>query len=360
MPPRQSDPHRRHGPLAIILLAVGVALLLRIAASEAAPVSPAVPPATLRETGLYLPGPGLMVDPTHLAFSPQYPLWTDGASKRRWLSLPPNTDIDASRPNAWEFPVGTRLWKEFSSGRAVETRYIERLQDGSWRFATYVWNEAGTDAMLAPVEGIRSLPVEGAPNHSYTVPGEADCRACHEGAAAPVLGFSALQLSHDRDPLAPHADQLSSTDLRQLVERGLVRNLPPALLQVPPRITASSPQERAALGYLHGNCGHCHNADGSPVPVDVRLGQDVSLGAQSAEQVLRSLLDTPSRFRAPGLAPDARVIAPGRPEASTLLWRMRSTNPQTRMPPLGAQALDHEALALMQRWITERSSNSQE
>jgi len=32
-----------------------------------------------------------------------------------------------------------------------------------------------------------------------------DCRACHEGRTTPVLGFSALQLSPDRDPNAPHA-----------------------------------------------------------------------------------------------------------------------------------------------------------
>ncbi len=44
-------------------------------------------------------------------------------------------------------------------------------------------------------------------------PREADCRACHEGAAVPVLGFSALQLSSDRDPLAPHADARTDIDL---------------------------------------------------------------------------------------------------------------------------------------------------
>jgi mono/diheme cytochrome c family protein len=302
-----------------------------------------------------LPGAGLVVDPAHLAFSPQYPLWTDGATKRRWLSLPPKTYIDASRPNAWEFPVGTRLWKEFSVGRAIETRYIERLADGQWRYATYIWNEAGTNATLAPAAGVRGLLV--APDVRHNIPGEEDCRACHEGAAVPVLGFSALQLSPDRDPLAPHADAFSQTDLRGLVARGLVRNLPQSLVDAAPRISASSAVERAALGYLHGNCGHCHNADGSPVPVDARLAHDVSLGAKSSEQVLRSLLDAPTRFRAPGLPHDARVVVPGRPEASTLLWRIRSTNPQTRMPPLGVQQLDHEALALLERWINERSSH---
>jgi hypothetical protein len=357
MPLQSRRPDRRWTGLCALVL---VADLLSAAASDAAAAPQAAPPQTLRETGLYLPDAGLVVDPGHLGFSPQYPLWTDGATKRRWLSLPPNTYIDASRPNAWDFPAGTRLWKEFSVGRAVETRYVERLPDGQWRYATYIWNEAGTNATLAPADGVRALRVEGAPNGRYTVPGEFDCRACHEGAAVPVLGFSALQLSTDRDPLAPNADMVSATDLRQLIARGLVRNLPPALVDAPPRITASSATERAALGYLHGNCGHCHNADGSPVPVDVRLAQDVSLGSESAEQVLRSLLDASSRFRAPGLNHDARVIAPGRPEASTLLWRMRSTNPQTQMPPLGVQALDREALALLERWITERSSNQPE
>ena len=69
----------------------------------------------------------------------------------------------------------------------------------------------------------------------------------------PVLGFSALQLSSDRDPNAPHAGArgAGAADLRALVERGLVRNLPPSLVATPPRIAAADPIARAALGYLH-------------------------------------------------------------------------------------------------------------
>jgi hypothetical protein len=106
-------------------------------------------PMHLRDTGLS--------DARNLSFSPQYPLWSDGARKRRWIYLPPGTAIDASRPDAWEFPAGTRLWKEFAVGAPVETRFIERLADGTWRYATYVWNEEGTDATLAPAEGIAAL-----------------------------------------------------------------------------------------------------------------------------------------------------------------------------------------------------------
>jgi hypothetical protein len=127
----------------VAALAVGLVAAATIAgvgiARPAAPVAPL--PERLSETGLYVVGSTKAIHPDNLAFSPQYPLWSDGATKRRWLRLPPGTYIDASRPDAWVFPPGTRLWKEFSVGRRVETRMIERLADGSWRFAAYVGNQ---------------------------------------------------------------------------------------------------------------------------------------------------------------------------------------------------------------------------
>jgi len=334
---------------------LALALVAAQAAEAAPPRLAAVQPlpGTLSETGLFVAGSTTVVRPGVLAFTPQYPLWSDGATKRRWIQLPPGTAIDARRADAWEFPPGTRLWKEFSVGRRVETRLIERLADGSWRFAAYVWNAEGTEAVLAPARGIAVLPVAGAPQGRYTIPSEADCRACHEGAAAPVLGFSALQLSSDRDPLAPHAEPpgLSDVDLNRLVARGLVRNLPAALQSVPPRIAARTPAERAVLGYLHGNCGHCHGEPevGSSVPVSLQLTQSLTNGA-SAETVMRSMVGAPSRFRSAAGAQN-RIVTPGEPASSVLVLRMQTRNPQVQMPPLGTQLPDLQALELIERWI---------
>jgi hypothetical protein len=314
-------------------------------------------PERLSGTGLFAAGSVTEITARALAFSPQYPLWSDGASKRRWIALPPGTFVDASNPDAWQFPVGTRLWKEFALGRRIETRYIERVADGSWRFATYVWNEAGTDATLAPGEGIAALPLTGASRGgTYAVPGEFDCRACHEGAPTPVLGFGALQLSPDRDPLAPHAEP-ASVDLRVLVERGLVRNLPSAVLASPPRIAARTATERAALGYLHGNCGHCHASpeqSGAAVPVAVVLAQSALDSNASAASTRRSLVDAASRFR-PHAGADApsRLVVPGRSDASVLSLRMRSRDPRVQMPPLGTAQADAQAVALIERWIDQ-------
>jgi hypothetical protein len=240
-------------------------------------------PPDLRATGFY--------ELQKAPFEPRYPLWSDGASKQRWIHLPAGTSIDKSKADAWEFPAGTRLWKQFGYGKPVETRYIERMADGSWRYATYVWNTEGTRATLAPDDGV-DLRTKAAPTGTYVVPSRNDCVTCHEGAAVPVLGYSAVQLSS---------------------------SLPPA------------------LGYLHGNCGHCHN-DGALPGLDFTLAHQVSRPQASLDRTARS------------------VIA----RASLIPERMKSHDPVKRMPPLGVQVHDAGGLALIERWIREYLRQPQE
>jgi hypothetical protein len=308
-------------------------------------------PAKLSQTGLFTPvppGAPERLAPGLIAFTPQYALWSDGAAKRRWLRLPAGAAIDARDADVWRFPRGTRLWKEFShGGRPVETRYIEHGLDGRWRYATYAWNAEGTDADLVPARGVPAWPVAQAPGGVYALPSVADCQACHESNAVPVLGFSALQLSPAR------AASIEGPDLRQLVAERRLRHLDPALLVAPPRIAASSEDERAALGYLHANCGHCHNRAGQQVPLPLTLAQRVRDAAASRAEVLASTLGAPARFRAPaaGAAHDP-VIAPGDPARSLLVQRMASRDPRLQMPPLGTAIADDAGVALVRRWIT--------
>ena len=270
------------------LLPLAPALALCAAAFAADRAAPL--PQRLHETGLYAEGPAGAVREGIIAFSPRYPLWSDGTGKRRWLYLPPGAAIDASRPDAWEFPPGTKAWKEFSYERRLETRLIERLADGSWRFAAYVWNAEGTEARLAPEQGV-VVPAAGAPGGRYAVPSRTDCLACHEGAAAPILGFSAVQLT--------------------------------------PQIKGKDEVETAALGYLHGNCGHCHNDSGPLANVELSLAQRAAAPRESAARTVRSL--------------EGRI--------AELLRRVRSPSPYVRMPPLGVTVIDAEGVALLERWI---------
>ncbi len=341
-------PRRMIGLAALLALAVPAA-----ARSEAG--DPVPPPALLSQTGLYADMASLRVDPANRPFAPQYALWTDGAAKGRWVHLPEGTIIDASDLDAWRFPVGTKFWKEFSfNGRRVETRLIWRAAEDRWIFAAYVWNEEETEAHLAPESGVPGH-VEIAPGKRHAIPSIADCGACHAAGPTPVLGFSALQLSDDRDLMAPHAEPLpaGAVTLRTLIEEGRLVPARRDLVDHPPRIAASSPRERAALGYLSANCGHCHNASGPLARLDLVLAHEVTSGSAALAAAIARAADAPGRYKVPGVAEEeSRLLAPGDPSRSAVAHRMRSRRPSSQMPPLGTVVCDEEGSRLIEEWIT--------
>lgn len=175
----------------------------------------------------------------------------------------------------------------------------------------------------------------------------------------PVLGFSALQLSPDRDPRAPHAEpaRAEQVDLQRLATQGRLRNLPRSLLEDAPRVAASTPTARAALGYLHGNCGHCHNSTGAFAGIEFVLAQSVADAVESAARVHSSLVGHASRFRPAGAETAHRVLPGGE---SVLTMRMKTDNPFARMPPLGVSVIDMEGVALIERWIQDDLQKSSE
>jgi hypothetical protein len=349
----------RHGLRRWVLKAAFTFLLVLLPSVGAVPQSDTVrPPPTLEATGLYADFASLQVDPRHLAFAPQYPLWTDGAAKQRWISLPPGTAIDGSDPDAWIFPVGTRLWKEFSfNGQRVETRYLERMAEGRWLYAAYLWSADGREAVLASASGKRAAYSFGG-GRSHAIPSVDDCKACHQGGRSEVLGFSALQLSPDRDPSAVHAEPATGVDIRFLRERKLLIEPLEADRERAPRIAAASATERAALGYLHGNCGHCHDDQGALRNVGLFLRHRDGVAPEPA---FATTIGHPVKKPAPGQSPNASMrIEPGRPERSGLLQRMASRYPALQMPPLGTALVDHEAVALLERWIAEADGRPHE
>ena len=315
-------------------------------------------PQHLGETGLY--ADRTLTTPARdvLAYTPQYPLWSDEATKSRWIRLPRGTFIDARDADAWVFPLGTRVWKEFSRGRKRETRLIVRTRSG-WVYGTYRWTDDGTDALLVPAAGAVD-PDPGWPGGPYVLPSEQDCRTCHEGRPTPILGFSALQLSSDRDPEAVHGEQPGpgTVDLGVLVARHLIRGLPASWRTRPPRVDASTEEERAALGYLHGNCGQCHNARGPLASLGLALWIDPARPGNDIRRVVASLL-AGSHFHIPGETdPQSRRLTPGAPERSAILVRMRTREPAEQMPPLATRVVDAEAARRIEQWIEELPSRS--
>ena len=302
-------------------------------------------PRRLADTGLYdTDRPGI-VAPRNRWFSPQYPLWSDGMTKRRWVYLPPGSTIDATNEHEWIFPVGTRFWKEFSlNGRKVETRMLSRASDTRWMFGTYVWNAEGTDAVLAPDGGVMHA-IEVAPGRGHRIPSRTDCTACHGTSRTGPLGFNPLQLSIDRDPNAIHGEPLARgmLTLRDLIDERRLSPVHGHLVAAAPRIRASSPATRAVLGYLAANCGSCHNGNAEISVLGPSLTIPELIG--DGDRVARSLIDRPSAWQLPG-APlgTSLLVAAGAPELSTLVARMRSRSPSSQMPPLGTVMRDQQAV----------------
>jgi mono/diheme cytochrome c family protein len=313
------------------------------------------PPTRLSETGLYAPGAGDRIADDVRAFSPQYPLWTDGAAKRRWIYLPPGNAVDGRELLEWDFPVGTRFWKEFSfGGRKVETRLLWKTSASAWVAASYVWNAEETDASLAPADGIADAADLGG-GKQHTIPSRTDCLACHGVKRTRPLGFSALQLSDDRDPLALHGEPRpeGALSLESLVAAGLL-TLGPVAQPVPrPRIATDDPATRTVLGYLSANCGGCHSREGDVPAVTPFLRSELLLS--DADAVARAMSERATTWQVPGHDEGTQLVDPLAPQASALLARMRSRRPSSQMPPLGTVVRDDEAVAAVQKWIETQS-----
>ncbi|MGD9904602.1 MAG: hypothetical protein AB7U83_14145 [Vicinamibacterales bacterium] len=340
-----------------IVLAAGAVVLVgavtgrEVGASATAAGGAFVLPHRLSDTGLYADAGTLTIDARVRRFAPQYPLWSDGAAKRRWVRLPEGTAIDTRDVNHWDFPVGTRFWKEFAfGGRRVETRMLVKTTAGRWEFAAYAWGEDQRDALLVPAEGLAGV-AEVAPGKWHDVPSRDECRACHDSGRTEILGFTALQLSDDRDPLAPHAEPLEPGMLtvRTLADEGRLAPARPELVTTPPRIAAPDARERAVLGYLSANCGSCHNPRSTIASLGLNLQH---LATDCVPAAIATSVDQPGHWVVPTApAGTSRIVRAGRPELSALLYRAASRRPSSQMPPIGTKVADREALELVRAWI---------
>ena len=181
-------------------------------------------PTRLSETSLYADIHADAVAPDALPYKPAFELWSDGATKRRWIQLPTGGRIDTSDMDSWSFPVGTKLWKEFTrDGVRVETRLLQRTGPGpsEWAAIAYLWNDAGTDLAAALQDADNSGLVLAASPGDLT---STDMSVHVAGLAADEglirFDFSAIQLSQA-------AAAAGMVDLDQLVQRGLVTAPPP-------------------------------------------------------------------------------------------------------------------------------------
>src|SRR5262245_27296145 len=93
-------------PLLVLLVACGGPKAQSDAAMADAPsdADPKNPP-TLMDTGLCVDAACTQIAAGIKTYKPRWELYSDGATKKRWIYLPPGTQIDTSDPDYWQFPV---------------------------------------------------------------------------------------------------------------------------------------------------------------------------------------------------------------------------------------------------------------
>jgi hypothetical protein len=105
---------------------------------------------------------------------------------------------------------------------------------------------------------------------------------------------------------------------------------------------------QAALGYLHANCGGCHNDTGIRVSLYLRLlVSQTSVESSWAYTTAVNALTTNTAF------PMDR-IEPGDPAQSSILVRMKrdpAVGETGMMPPVGRELVHDEAVATVSAWI---------
>jgi uncharacterized repeat protein (TIGR03806 family) len=294
-------------------------------------------PMKLSQTGCVDPN-----DPTQPAaglipYDLNAPLWSDGASKRRWMALPDGMQITVGDGH-WQLPIGSVLMKEFSlGGTRLETRLLVHHDDGDWAGYTYVWDDTGVDATL--IDGRQQKVVGG---QTWTFPSRADCLACHTTAAGRSLGPDTRQLNRAMIyPDGRYANILATLDHLGMFDAAIGN---PSSLPAFPGYESPAPLEQRARSYLNANCAHCHQpgstASNSAV-ADFRYDETL------AQMMVCNVDPTQGSL---GVA-NAKLLSPGDVADSLISVRMHATD-TSRMPKIGSSVVDPTGTMIVDGWIS--------
>jgi putative heme-binding domain-containing protein len=252
------------------------------------------------------------------------------------------------------FPKDAVLGRTISLGaRRLETQLLH--YDGlDWRAYTYAWREDQVDADLVPAEGAEMEVRVGEQSRLWQFHSRTQCMSCHSNQSEYALAFVPEQLNR--------AGRDGRNQLVSFTEAGYIHRADNDDKPLPPFDADSAAQERKvadptdknqplearARGYLHGNCAHCHSDHGGGA-VPLRL----------------AFFTPPDRMQAIGVRPtrgdfalpEAAIVKPGDPFASTLYFRMAKFG-RDRMPHLGAELPDEAGLNLVEHWIAGMSGEA--
>ncbi len=312
-------------------------------------------PATLSATGAFQDIQTLTPAPGLVPYDVNQPLWSDGATKARWLAVPnngthdsPGEEITFATNDPWTYPPGTVLVKHFELGvdendpsqtTRLETRFLVMQQNGGAYGLTYRWNETGTEAFLLTTSETRDLSISlaggGTRQQTWTFPSRQDCSECHTAAAGYALGAHTWQLN--RDFTYPNGN--TDNQLTTWRDLGMFANPFSDVVGLPQGVAIDEGGASAAErvnSYLAANCAHCHR------PGAIESGFDARF-----EVPLDSLIGAPTSAH----SSSANVIVAGGDRWSSELYLRDASLGAGAMPPLAKSMVDEAYVAVLESWI---------
>ena len=334
--------------------------LRRLVLSEASEGREDEIPQSLAETGVFQDLQSLTPNPGIVSYSNNAPFWSDGAKKRRWFSVPElGSKISFSPSGNWGFPSGMFWVKHFdlelrsgdpTSTRRLETRFIVKGSEGIYGL-TYRWDDNQENAFLVPEEGmdeVFSVEDKGVIREQrWRYPSRGECLQCHTAAGGEALGFSTVQLERVHDFEQGAVDQILAYSEAGYFEETVDSN--PTRMALTSVDDSTSDLTHRVRSYLESNCSQCHQPGGDAIGSwDARISTElVDAG------IVGGALSNPS------IRPGRRVVVPGDSNASELFRRISSLG-SDRMPPLGSNVLDVDAIDLIREWINSFPGESYE
>ena len=316
-------------------------------------------PKLISETGLFSDLTNLVPANYLIPYAPNSPLWSDGAIKSRWFTLPTNTVINFSANGEWTFPAGSVFVKNFDLPvddtnpqilRRLETRIMVRDTNNYVYGASYKWRTDNSDADLVTTgitEPIEIKTATGTRTQNWFYPGRQDCLTCHTIASGGVLGLKTRQLNGNYTyPNGVTANQLHTLGHLGIFDaafddRKIFRY--PKLVNI---TNASAALQLRVRSYLDANCSMCHRPGGAGAFFDARFETPLKKQNLINGAVANQL----------GIA-GAKVIVPGDTNKSILFYRVSRVG-ENQMPPLGKNVVDDKAVAVIGKWITTLHANA--
>ncbi len=320
-------------------------------------------PELLSQTGIFADLATLQPVPGIAEYTVNQPLWSDGATKHRWLAVPndgvpygQSERIVVDHEGPWRFPRGTVFIKHFAMpkdlrhpegpARRLETRLLGVKRGGEVYGVTYRWRSDGSDAELLTDSATDELAVTDEQGKPLTIvwayPSPAQCISCHTREAGGVLGVNTRQLN--RPAIAGGANQLVLLAANDWLDQAVTAEATTALprLRALDEVGADLPVR--IRSYLDANCAFCHQP-GSRVG-NHAFGMDLRFATPLANQ---GLLD--GEAHNPLGIEQGRVIVPQHSERSVLLDRVSRRRDPFAMPPVGSTRVDPALTTQLRQWI---------